>query len=612
MNRLSRPVALVCALALGAPAFAQETPADRVTMTLAEFLQMYEATKNRPEKPEKAPRPYALSLARYDGRVVIEDGEPTSAVFKARFVVEVLKDDGWARIPLLDASVAVQKAKINNVDAPLVLENGAYTLVTNKPGKAEIEVDFAVSVSTDRGSSGFSFPLQPSGATEMSLSVPVAEDLDFTVENARLKQDRVQGGQRIVEATLPATGSLAVSWQREVPEATKADARLYTEVHTLVGLGDGLMRATATVNATILFAGVDQLQAKIPDGMTVLDVRGNGMRDWNLAGGTLTALLNYEAEGSYSFVIDMERVLDGTAVQAPIVQPLGVERNKGWLGVQALGALEITAPNVSNAAAVDVRTLPASILGVTGTPVLLGFKYLSDDAKIPLAVSEHDEVDVLVTLLDQAEATTMFTLDGRRLTSVRYQVRNNRRQFLRLELPEGAELWSASVAGRAVQPAASDGRLLIPLVRSQASGGALAAFQVEVVYVETGTPPTDAGAGTFEATMPKADAPTTYVAWTVYAPWEAKLKKGKSGYDGSLHHVDGLSRPVPATQVLQIDHMNAAVQQSGGLQADGGGLGEGAAPVQVNLPLSGQQVTFEKLLALEERLWISFDYKGLK
>ncbi|MEZ4318108.1 MAG: hypothetical protein R3F61_11410 [Myxococcota bacterium] len=606
-----RMFAPVLALALSVPAFAQDTKPDRVTLTLTEFLQMYEATKNRPEKPEKAPRSYALSHATYNGRVVFDDDEPTSAVFNAKFTVEVLKKDGWARIPVLDQSVAVQKARVGGVDAPLVLENGAYTLVTDKVGRFEVDVEFATGVTTDRGSSGFSFPLQPSGATELTLAVPSAQDLDFTVANARLKQDRVQGGNRVVEATLPATGSLAVSWQREIQEADKQDARLYSEVHTLVGVGDGLMRATATVNETILFAGIDQVRVKVPSDMTVLDVRGNGLRDWTLADdGTLTALLNYEAEGSYQLVIDMEKVLGTGKVNAPIVQPLGVERSKGWLGVQALGALEITDDGVKNAAPVDVRTLPGSILGVTGTPVLLGYKYLANNPEIPLSVSEHDEVDVLVTLLDQAEATTMFTQDGRRLTSVRYQVRNNRRQFLRLKLPDGAELWSASVAGRAVQPAQSDERLLIPLVRSQATGGALAAFAVEVVYVESGEGPNASGKGAFEATMPFADAPATYVAWTVYAPWDAKVKK--SSFDGSLRDVGNLSRPVRTQTVLQFDAQNAPVQSNAGIQADAGALGQGAAPVEVNLPLDGQQLYFEKLLALDERLWVSFDYKGLK
>lgn len=602
------PLAL---LLFSAPSWAADPP-ERVTLTLAEFLKLYESSKNRPDKPEKPPRAFALSNARYDGRVVFDGDEPIAAVFDATITVEVLKE-GWARIPLLDGSVAVQKATINGVDAPVVLENGAYVLVTDRKGRFDVDVQLAASVSTDRGSSGFSFPLQLSGATSLRLEVAGEDALDFTVANARLEQDKTVNGVRVVEATLPATGSLAVSWQRSFEADGPEDSvepRIYSEVHTLVGIGDGLMTATAKVNQTILFAGVDTMKVRIPGDMKVLDVRGTGLRDWSFEDGVVTALLNYEAKGTYTLTLDMERVLSGTAAQAPVVQPLGVERSKGWIGVQARGALEINGDDVENAAIVDVRTLPASILGVTDTPVLLGYKYLGTDAVIPLEVEEHDEVDVLVTLLDQAEATTMFTIDGRRLTSVRYQVRNNRRQFLRLALPDGAELWSANVAGRAVQPAQSEGRLLIPLVRSQAAGGALAAFEVEVVYVESGAGPADNGKGTFRASLPTADAPSTYVAWTVYVPEDAKI--GKKSYEGSLRHTDYLSRPVRTQTALQVDSQNVPMQQAARVQAGGGGLGQGAAPVQVTLPLDGQAVQFEKLLALEEELWVEFAYKGLK
>jgi hypothetical protein len=54
------------------------------------------------------------------------------------------------------------------------------------------------------------------------------------------------------------------------------------------------------------------------------------------------------------------------------------------------------------------------------------------------------------------------------------------------------------------------------------------------------------------------------------------------------------------------------VQAQGNMQAGGGGLGEGAVPVPVSLPLRGKAVNFEKLLALDETLEVSFEYGGLK
>jgi hypothetical protein len=594
-------------LLLVTTAFAQ-APGEEVKLPLDRFLDLYETSRN--PRPPEAPREFALASANYVGEVVLEDGEPVAAVLTATFSVANLRKPGyWIRVPLLPADVAVRRATLGGGEAPIVLENGWYTLVTDRPGTSTVTVELAVAVSTTEGTSGFQFPLAESGATTVELGVPSSDALDFTIANAKLSSDATDRGRRVVRGTLPSTGSLAVTWQREIPEAQKQAARVYSEVHTLVGVGDGLLSAHVTVRDAILFSGINQIKLQVPKEMTVLSVSGTGLRDWRVdAEGVLTADLNYEAQGSYDLVLELERVLpQAAAIQVPVVQQLGVERSKGFVGIQSLGNLELTPGAVQGAAAVDVRTLPSDITGVTGVPVLLGYKYLGNTAAIPLDVRDHEEVDVLVTLLDQAAATTAFTRDGRRLTNVTYQVRNNRRQFLRLGLPTGAELWSASVAGRAVQPARSeDGSMLVPLVRSSAAGGALAAFEVTVVYVENGTGDTSH----FEAELPKADAPTTWVGWTVLAPKGSKVPKKVR--DGSLRKVEYLTPPPPASQVYQQAQYNGAVGNQAMNQIAGGGLGDGAAPVQVTLPTDGVPQYFEKLLVLDEKLWVGFDYKEPK
>lgn len=592
-------------------AFAVET--ETVSLSLDEFLRLYEASRKPEEVPEAPPSDWAISSATYQGTVILEGDEPQSAVFSSKMRVEILKPKGWVKVPLLPTSVALRSARVAGKEVPLILEGGRYVLVTDRRGALDLDLEFAARVFTSEGSSGFSFQLVPSGTTAIELSVPSQEGLSFTVANARLQELENRGGNRVVKAIVPANGTLAVNWQRETPEAVEQSARVYAEVFTLVGIGDGLLTATSTVHHTILHEGVNQLKMGIPGGMTLLDVKGAGVRDWGVNAGELTVSLNYAAQGAYPLTLEMERLIGAgdlsTAVPLPV--PLGVERSKGWVGVQAIGNLELQAGEVKNASPVDVRSLPAAILGVTDQPVLLGYKYLGTQAQIPLTVAEHDDVDVLVTLLDQARAQTMWTRDGRRLTSVRYQVRNNRRQFLRLALPEGATLWSASVGGKAVQPAKSgDSRLLIPLIRSAATRGALAAFDVEVVYVEDGAAPDASGKGRFEANLPTSDVPTTYVSWVVYAPNDAKIK-GKSA-EGTLRRVDWLSNPIPDAGVYAMANDTPQVQAVANQMVATGGMGEGAAPVPVSLPLDGQAHSFEKLLVLDEPLWIAFDYRGLK
>lgn len=609
-----RKPGLALALALSStPLAAAAAPDDpeRVVMKLDEFLKLYEKTR---AEEVTAPLDFALSSARYEGEVQLRDGEPYAAVFKARFRIEILRSKGYARVPFLPATVALESAKIGSAEAAVVIEDGHYVLVTNQRGALTLDVTFAAAVTTAEGSSTVSFQLVPAGATSAVLSVPAREDLDFTVAAAKLQSDRVVGDKRVVEAVLPATGALEIRWQRELPKAAQQASRVLGEVYTLVSLGEGLMRATTTVQYTILFSGVDKLSLRVPKDMTVLDVVGAGVREWKVDGeGNLAVQLNYAAKGSYALRLEMEKVVRGDIkdVAAPIAVPVGIERTRGFVGVESRGNLEVDAGEVKGATPVDVRALPAAILGITGQPVLLGYKYLGTEVSVPLSAWQHVDADVLVTLLDETRARTMWTREGRRLTSVKYRIRNNRRQFLRLALPEGAELWSASVGGRAVQPAlAADKRVMIPLVRSQTAGGELAAFEVEIVYVESGAAPPPSGRGRFAATLPRADAPCTYVAWTVYAPEEARIRR--FSIDGNLRRVRYLSNPIPPEDMNYVEAASPEVVQQAQTQAGAGALGDGAMPVPVSLPLQGREIHFEKLLALDEELTIAFKYRGLK
>ncbi|HGG58144.1 MAG TPA: hypothetical protein ENK31_10145, partial [Nannocystis exedens] len=245
MNKRTLALALVLLTpAWLAPTSVRAEEPERVIMKLDEFLKLYESNRAR-AAAEKPPRDHALASAHYSGEVLVTDGAPHSAVFKATMRIENLKKNGWVRVPILPATVALQSARIGSAEAAVVIENDYYTLVTQRSGAFDLEVEFAAGITTTAGKSNVAFELVPSGATTVSLAVPASDELDFTVANARLQSDRVEGGKRLVEAALPATGSLVIEWQREIPAAAKQTSRVYSEVYTLVSLGEGLMKANA-------------------------------------------------------------------------------------------------------------------------------------------------------------------------------------------------------------------------------------------------------------------------------------------------------------------------------------------------------------------------------
>lgn len=596
------------AAALAAPTFS--SPGGKVELPWNDFQTLYQKGLAPETPPEKAPRNHTIDRAAYTGRLVGK-GEDAYAVFRVSMRGAVHKDKGWTTIPLLSTTAALRSAKIDGKDAAIFLDGGNYTLITNRPGVFSAEIEFSVSLFTADGETGLSLPMIPSGATEVSFTVEGDEAVDFTIAGARGQTEVVNGKARTVTAAVPSLNALAVSWQRavapeeKVQEAAK-QARIYAETNVLVGVSEGITEGTARVAYTVLHKGVDTLRVQLPTDVTVLDVTGPGLRDWTQAAdGTITAKLNYEALGSYTLSLAYERALAGKTT-LPMPKVLDVTREKSWIGVDARSALELVAGQATGATPVDVRELPAAIVGQTDYPVLLAWKARGGDVSIPLEVKSHPDVDMLVTLVDSGVADTLVTADGRRMTRVRYGVRNNRRQFLRLSLPEGAEVWSASVAGRGVKVAAGEGGVLVPLVRSDAAGGAMTGFLVEIIYVEAGAPLAD-GRGELAVDLPRVDAPTSQLQWTVWFPNDAKIVKRSQ--EGSVRHVEGFSAPpqLPADAGVsqQVQRNVARSVQS---QDSAGALGQGVEPVRVELPLAGQVQTFEKMLVLDERLWVRFDY----
>jgi hypothetical protein len=619
-RRILLILSLLLTWAVAVPALAQsDIPAARVTLPWNDFKVLYERGQAPEDPPEAAPRHFAISKAIYEGEVSEE-----STAFDLTLRVEVLKAEGWITVPLLPTTVALRSATMGGRDAPVYLQNGWYHLITDKKGVLDLKLSFAVSTWESGGQNGFSFAMAPSGGTQVTVSVPAENTLDFAVANAQQTEKSTRGDRQILEALLPATGNLSVTWQRAAeevtaddPEAVAEQARVYAEHQALVGVAEGLMQCTSAVHYSILHAGVESLSVDLPSDVTVLDVKGNGLRDWSVETdgdrSVVLAELNYEAKGSYSLYLNYEKQLPegSVSVSVPDLQVRDVERVKGWVGIDARSALEIAPGAVENASTVDVRELPTAILGQTNWPVLLAFKYRKQDFAIPLDIRQHEDVDMLVTIVDSLAATSVMTRDGRRMTQLVYSMRNNRAQFLRLDMPEGVEIWSTFVGGRAAKPAkGEDGQLLIPLARSQASGGALASFAVEIVYVEDGVEPDAKGAGEYAASLPIADVPTTQVAWTVYVPYETKIKE--SDIESTLRKVDYFTSVSTAGYTMDAMAVNAEVQMQAAQTFSGEATAAGVQPVKVSLPIDGYAIFFEKLLVLDEKLEVSFDYKGLE
>jgi hypothetical protein len=135
---------------------------------------------------------------------------------------------------------------------------------------------------------------------------------------------------------------------------------------------------------------------------------------------------------------------------------------------------------------------------------------------LSLNVARYDQQAVLMANIEEARYQVLMSADGKELVQARYAVRNNQRNFVKITLPPGATVWSASLAGRPVRPGQSpDGSLLLPLEKSR-GGDDAPAFAVEMLYLTKATAWQDKGHE--KVSLPALDLPISRTGLLVYYP----------------------------------------------------------------------------------------------
>ncbi len=121
---------------------------------------------------------------------------------------------------------------------------------------------------------------------------------------------------------------------------------------------------------------------------------------------------------------------------------------------------------------------------------------------------------VLAAVAERAVVTTMVTSEGRSLTEVKLTVKNQAQPFLKVDLPAGAAIPSADVAGEKVKPVQGPDGARVPLLRT--GFRPTDAYEVSFVFLHSGAP--FAKRGGSELSLPRLDVPISVLEWEVYLP----------------------------------------------------------------------------------------------
>ena len=491
---LGRPGAgliVLCMITLVSKAFAQDSThaSGWIVIPVNEYAALRARAFPVERDPELSP-PVEATVTRVDYDLHIQ-GELASG--RANLTIDVLKD-GWVRVPI-PGGLLVREARLDNNPVSLVPAGGRgggqLTALLRKRGRAALVLDVALAVASTAGNERLSLPASASGVTRANVTLSRL-DMDIKVTGGFLAEKAEAAAESKWLAYGNGNEPLTFTWRRKSEDhKIELPLRMRGSLTQLVGLGEDSTSIYVEGSVEVLQGAARQVRIALPASVTVNQVLGATVGDWEVRSGELTVKFLEPVEGTARFVIAGDTALprDG-AIQVPLLRVLDVERDSGGVAVEVLGAGEIKDVKSPGLEVVDAAEL-GQLVASRESPSLAAFRIRPAgnpaERSLTLQVARYEQQAVLTANIEEARYRILWSKEGKTLVQARYAVRNNQRNFVKIALPAGAVVWSASLAGRAVRPgSAPDGSLLLPLNKSRAGEDA-PPFAIEILYLSPST-----------------------------------------------------------------------------------------------------------------------------
>jgi hypothetical protein len=473
--------------------------------------------KAYPLEREQEPPPVEATLTRVDYDLQISGD---LAAGRASLTVDVLKD-GWVRVPI-PAGLLVSQARLDGKLISLVSEphkSGEMSALLSHSGRAVLQLDIALAVASSAGNESISLPATQSGITRASVQLP-RQGVDVRIGGGLLTDKSESGAGSKWFAYGHGTEPLTFSWRRKTEDHRSSQPlRMRGTFTELVSLGEDSTSISAEAAIDVTQGATREVLIHLPEKITINQVSGAAVADWELKDGDLVVTFLEPVEQSARFILSGETRLprDGP-IQVPLLRIVNVERETGGAAVEVLGAGEIRDLKSQGLEEADASDL-GEMVSSRQSPSLAAFKFrMGDPAARTLSVNiaRYTQQAVLLANVEEARYRVLVSNDGKTLVQARYAVRNNQRNFIKITLPPGAFVWSAALAGKPIRPGqATDGSLLLPLERVR-GGDEAPEFAVEMVYFNRGAKWDDKG--NFTLALPALDLPISRTGLLIYYP----------------------------------------------------------------------------------------------
>jgi hypothetical protein len=208
--RLRRLPLVVCLLAAATPAAPQAAPGTGHVQIPVELYNTLVTASDPAQRPRPAPAGYALGNARVTVQVPASADRATAEIH-AELTVDVLEDQ-WVLVPVLPGGTPVDSVTVGGAAVQLAATPSGLAWATKAKGSYAMMLVYRVDAQRFPGGFALPLPVPQAAAISLNASLP-GKNLDVTVIPAAGTRVTVAGGTTHVQATVPTTSGLQISWR---------------------------------------------------------------------------------------------------------------------------------------------------------------------------------------------------------------------------------------------------------------------------------------------------------------------------------------------------------------------------------------------------------------
>ena len=482
-------VLIVCALAATTARAQVPAPDGWVVLPIDEYHSLRARGNPVVSLPLAPPVDATLTRVEYELRVdpstsLGAGGEAIAG--RALLTVDVLRE-GWVKVPI-PAGLMVRDARLDGQPVSLI-EGPPAHVVLSRPGRAVLSLEISLPLTSSAGTESIALPSSAAPLSRAVLTLPRG-GVELTVTGGFISERSESATESRWTALGRANQPLGFSWKRKVDDRRAEQAlRFRARVTSVIGLGEEVSAISAVVRAEVQQGMAREVSLAIPAGVVINQVNGATVADWEVTAGLLRVRFLDPVTTEVSFVVQGEGRLPAAGeVTVPLVRVPAAERETGGVAISVLGAGEIEKHQMRGLEPADVSDF-ADVVADRESPSMVAFRLRpiggADPRALNVVVKRYTPQAVLIANVEEARYRALIAEDGLLLVEAHYALRNNQRSFLKITLPPGATIWSASVAGKPVRPGVAEGEAVLLALEKGRAGEDAPTFPVRITYLQS-------------------------------------------------------------------------------------------------------------------------------